>query len=253
MNKNSIIDFDSEYNTWFNSTYYHMLYEDRGYNEAKKFVHTILNHLKLDKNSKILDAACGKGRHSIEIEKLGYNVTGIDLSKNSINEAKKYENINLKFLIHDISIPLKSKFDAVFNLFTSFGYHNKKKDLDVLNAIEKNLKNDGIGVIDFFNIIKIKKDLIKEEVIIKNKIKFNIKRKIYNNSVSKSISFEDNYKKHLFNENVNALSLNNFIEYFSKTNLEIQQVFGSYELSKFEPNVSPRLIIIFKKKSQPNK
>ena len=71
MNKNSIIDFDSEYNTWFDSTYYHMLYEDRGYNEAKKFVHTILNHLKLDKNSKILDAACGKGRHSIEIEKLG--------------------------------------------------------------------------------------------------------------------------------------------------------------------------------------
>ena len=63
MNKNSTIDLDSEYNTWFDSTYYHILYEDRGYNEAKKFVHTILNHLKLDKNSKIFDAACGKGRH----------------------------------------------------------------------------------------------------------------------------------------------------------------------------------------------
>ena len=164
MSKKSILDSNKNYNNWFDSSYYHILYDNRDYNEAKEFVKTILNHLKLKKNSKILDAACGKGRHSIEIEKFGYNVTGIDLSKNSIREAKKNENKNLNFLIHDISIPMDEKYDAVFNLFTSFGYHDKKKDLDVLNAIEMNLKNNGIGIIDFFNIKKVKNELVENEI-----------------------------------------------------------------------------------------
>ena len=84
MNNKSNIDSDKKYNNWFDSKYYHILYDNRDNNEAKGFVETILKHLKLKKNSKILDAACGKGRHSVEIEKFGYNVTGIDLSKNSI-------------------------------------------------------------------------------------------------------------------------------------------------------------------------
>ena len=250
MSKKSIIDSNKDYNNWFDSSYYHILYDNRDYNEAKEFVKTILNHLKLKKNSKILDAACGKGRHSIEIEKFGYKVTGIDLSKNSIKEAKKNENKNLNFLIHDISVPMNEKYDAVFNLFTSFGYHDKKKDLDVLNAIEINLKNNGIGIIDFFNINRVKNELIEKEIIVKKDIKFNITRKVNKNYVSKNIIFEDNQTTYNYNESVNALSLKEFEEYFSKTNLEILEVFGDYNLKEFKTNVSPRLIILFQKRSE---
>ena len=250
MNKKTIIDSNKDYNNWFDSSYYHILYDNRDYNEAKEFVKTILNHLKLKKNSKILDAACGKGRHSIEIEKFGYKVTGIDLSKNSIREAKKNENKNLNFLIHDISVPMNEKYDAVFNLFTSFGYHDKKKDLDVLNAIEINLKNNGIGIIDFFNINRVKNELVKKEIIVKKDIKFNITRKVNKNYVSKNITFEDNQTSYKYNESVNALSLKEFEEYFSKTNLEILEVFGDYNLKEFKTNVSPRLIILFQKRSE---
>jgi len=250
MNKKTIIDSNKDYNNWFDSSYYHILYDNRDYNEAKEFVKTILNHLKLKKNSKILDAACGKGRHSIEIEKFGYKVTGIDLSKNSIKEAKKNENKNLNFLIHDISVPMNEKYDAVFNLFTSFGYHDKKKDLDVLNAIEINLKNNGIGIIDFFNINRVKNELVEKEIIVKKDIKFNITRKVNKNYVSKNITFEDNQTSYKYNESVNALSLKEFEEYFSKTNLEILEVFGDYNLKEFKTNVSPRLIILFQKRSE---
>ena len=249
MNKKTIIDSNKDYNNWFDSSYYHILYDNRDYNEAKEFVKTILNHLKLKKNSKILDAACGKGRHSIEIEKFGYNVTGIDLSKNSIREAKKNENKNLKFLIHDISVPMNEKYDAVFNLFTSFGYHDKKKDLDVLKAIEMNLKNNGTGIIDFFNINKVKNELVENEIIIKKDIKFNITRKANKHYVTKNIMFEANQKKYNYNESVNALSLKEFEEYFNKTNLEILEVFGDYNLKEFKTVTSPRLIILFQKKS----
>ena len=253
MNRITKLDLKKEYNQWFDSPFYHILYKNRDYNEAEEFIKNILKYLKLKKGSSILDAACGKGRHSIIIEKLGYNVLGIDLSKNSIKEAKKSENINLKFKIHDISVPLKKKFDAVFNLFTSFGYHSKKKDVEILNTLEKNIKNEGIGLIDFFNIDKIKKELIREENIKKDKIKFKIKRKVHNNQVIKNINFNFNSVEYNFTEKVNALKLSDFKKYFNKTNLIITEVFGDYQLNKFDSENSPRLIILFKKKSQPNK
>ena len=83
MNRITKLDLKKEYNQWFDSPFYHILYKNRDYNEAEKFIKNILKYLKLKKGSCILDAACGKGRHSIIIEKLGYNVLGIDLSKNS--------------------------------------------------------------------------------------------------------------------------------------------------------------------------
>ena len=99
MTTNKKLHLKNEYNTWFNSSYYHILYKNRDYKEAKEFVKTILKHLKLEKQSSILDAACGKGRHSIEMERLGYKVLGIDLSNNSINEAKKFKKKNTNLII----------------------------------------------------------------------------------------------------------------------------------------------------------
>ena len=249
MNKISLIDPKNEYNDWFNSPFYHKLYNNRDYSEAKKFISKLLNYLSLKKNSTILDAACGKGRHSIQLEKLGYNVTGIDLSENSINEAKNSENRNLKFLIHDISKPLNIKHDAVFNLFTSFGYsESKEKDVQILNSIKQNLKKNGTGVIDFFNIINIKKNLVPNDTVTKEWIEFKISRKIEDNMVVKNISFIDKDILYSFKEKVNALTLKDFKDYFNKTNLDLIKVFGDYNLKNYDPNLSERLIMIFKNK-----
>ena len=224
--------------------------KNRNHKEAKVFIKKLIKHINLSSSSKVLDAGCGKGRHSIEIEKLGHIVTGIDLSKNSIKFAKKFENTNLKFMVHDISKPLNSEFDVVLNLFTSFGYYERKKDLEILLSLEKNLKNNGTGVIDFFNLKNVKDNLIENEQVIIDNLKFNIKRKINKLSVTKEISFNDNNIDYKFKESVNTLSFEDFEKYFKKTNLEIIQIFGDYDLNEFVENKSPRLIIIFKKKSR---
>ncbi|MDC0355452.1 class I SAM-dependent methyltransferase, partial [Flavobacteriaceae bacterium] len=157
---------NTKYNNWFDSKYYHILYKNRNHKEAKVFIKKLLKHINLNSYSKVLDAGCGKGRHSIEIEKLGHKVTGIDLSNNSIKFAKKFENSNLKFKVHDISKPLNTEFDVVLNLFTSFGYYEREKDLEILLSLEKNLKDNGIGVIDFLNIKTVKVNLVKDEQVI---------------------------------------------------------------------------------------
>lgn len=243
---------NTKYNNWFDSKYYHILYKNRNHEEARKFINKIIEHLNLKPKSKVLDAGCGKGRHSIEIEKLGHIVTGIDLSKNSIKFAKQFENSNLNFLVHDISKPLNIEFNLVLNLFTSFGYYEKDKDLEILLSLEKNLDKNGTGVIDFFNIKNVKDNLVKKEQTTIENIKFKIKRKINKFSVIKEISFEDNSIDYKFKESVNTLSLLDFKNYFNQTNLEIIEIFGDYDLNNFNEMKSPRLIILFKKKSQPN-
>lgn len=243
---------NTKYNNWFDSKYYHILYKNRNHEEARKFINKIIEHLNLKPKSKVLDAGCGKGRHSIEIEKLGHIVTGIDLSKNSIKFAKQFENSNLNFLVHDISKPLNIEFNLVLNLFTSFGYYEKDKDLEILLSLEKNLDKNGTGVIDFFNIKNVKDNLVKKEQTTIENIKFKIKRKINKFSVIKEISFEDSSIDYKFKESVNTLSLLDFKNYFNQTNLEIIEIFGDYDLNNFNEMKSPRLIILFKKKSQPN-
>ena len=58
------------YTDWFNSPYYHILYKNRDDKEAQFFIDNLIKHLKIKKNSKILDVACGKGTHTIFIKKI---------------------------------------------------------------------------------------------------------------------------------------------------------------------------------------
>ncbi|MGB1309467.1 MAG: class I SAM-dependent methyltransferase, partial [Oceanihabitans sp.] len=87
--------------SWFDSPFYHILYKDRDYTEAQQFMDNLTQYLNLPEKGKILDLACGKGRHSIYLNKLGYQVTGVDLSENSIAHAKQFENESLHFKVHD--------------------------------------------------------------------------------------------------------------------------------------------------------
>src|SRR5690606_3293150 len=142
--------------SWFDTPYYHILYKDRDYEEAQLFMDNITGYLNLPEDAKILDLACGRGRHSIYLNKLGYDVTGADLSENSIKEASKHTNDKLHFVVHDMRDTCNEKYDAIFNLFTSFGYFESDDDnLTTLKAIHNSLTEYGFAVIDFMNVHKI--------------------------------------------------------------------------------------------------
>jgi 2-polyprenyl-3-methyl-5-hydroxy-6-metoxy-1,4-benzoquinol methylase len=85
------------FENWFDSEYYHLLYDNRNHEEADLFVSNLLAFLKLPKGAKVMDLACGKGRHSYFLNASGLDVLGVDLSSNSISEAKEMENESLHF------------------------------------------------------------------------------------------------------------------------------------------------------------
>jgi len=234
------------YAEWFNTKYYHILYKDRDYEEAQLFMQNLIDFLQLDPSSKILDLACGKGRHSIYLHQLGFQVTGTDLSKNSIAFAKKHEKPGLEFKVQDMCKPLSEEFDAVFNLFTSFGYFKEEtNNLNTLKAIKAELKPGGYGVIDFMNAKKVIRELVAEDTKTVNGIKFHQKRWVENNFIFKQIDFEDHGEHFSFTERVKALSLKDFKNYFDQAGIQLLNVFGDYHLQDFDEETSDRLILIF--------
>ena len=234
---------------WFDSDYYHILYKHRDYSEARNFIDNIVEYLDLKKGSKILDLACGIGRHSIYLEKIGFDVTGTDKSTNNIKKAKKSQNDKLKFIQMEMINDTNRKYDGIFNLFTSFGYVNHDYNLETIKNIERQLKDDGKVIIDFMNTLFVKNNLVIEETKVIDDLIFKIKRKSDGKHIYKEIKFNDQ-KDYFYQEKVMDLTLNDFENYLKRHNLKIIKTFGDYNLNEFDIENSERLVMVIKK-SQP--
>ena len=210
---------------WFNSDYYHILYKNRDKKEAEFFINNLIKKLKIKKKSKILDLACGVGRHSFYLNKKGMNVIGIDNSEKNIKKAKKFENKFLKFKKKEMTEDYGQEFDFIFNLFTSFGYINEKHNLNTFKSINNSLINHGILVIDYLNVFKLKEELVEKETKKIGNIIFNIKRSFKDNFIVKKIKIKDNNEIFYFEERVMELTKNDFQDYLKKFNFEILDVF----------------------------
>ena len=258
---------DQWFASWFDTPYYHILYRDRDYTEAGQFMQRLTQRLKLGKDAHIMDLACGRGRHSMFINKLGYRVTGVDLSDSSIAFAKaelrkttstssiNEENAELnpidasriEFHVHNMTVPYDQTFDAVFNLFTSFGYFDDAADnLKTIEAIKSNLKPGGYAVIDFMNAHYVIENLVKENSKTEEGITFHNSRRFENGFIYKDIKFRDNDHDYHFTERVSALTLEDFQGYFAAAGVELIDVYGNYQLEDYDQETSDRLIMIFR-------
>ena len=233
------------FSSWFNTPYYHLLYKDRDDTDARVFMQNITAFLKLKPSTHILDLACGKGRHSVFLNSLGYKVTGADLSENNILFANSFANNQLRFVKHDMRDPIINKYDAIFNLFTSFGYFvDEDEDIKVLKNIKNGLKEGGIAVVDFLNVYDAKKNLVRNEVKSIEGIDFFINRKIENGFIIKEIEFTIKGEHHSYFERVKYLDKEKFISYFKNAGLKVNHIFGDYNLSPFDKETSNRLIFV---------
>ena len=235
--------------SWFDTTFYHLLYKNRDHKEARLFMANLASFLKLKKNDRILDLACGKGRHSLFLNSLGFDVVGADLSKNSIDHANEFSNETLRFVQRDMRDPLNLKYDGIFNLFTSFGYfENDEEDLQVLTNIKNGLKDDtSVAVIDFLNVEKAIHNLVKKETIVRNDIIFNIERSFKNGFIIKKIEVVTCDKTYEYFERIKYLDLPKIKIYLGKVGLKLKHTFGDYDLQGFDSKNSNRLMLIISK------
>lgn len=238
------------YESWFGSPYYHILYQNRDVEEAREFVEKLIDYLQPISHSRMADIACGEGRYARQLAKRGFDVTGIDLSYESIKSAKKYEADNLHFMVHDMRFPFYiNYFDYAFNFFTSFGYFENPRDHDMAaKSFAKCLKSGGILVIDYLNRERAISTLVSNDTIERGNIEFHLSKKLENNHFVKHIRFYDEQgNAREFKESVAAFTLADFIAIFKKGGLSLINTFGDYQLNNYHPQDSPRMIMVFKK------
>jgi 2-polyprenyl-3-methyl-5-hydroxy-6-metoxy-1,4-benzoquinol methylase len=240
------------YKDWFNSPYYHQLYFKRDEKEAAAFIDKLINGLKPLPDARMLDVACGRGRHSIHLAAKGFDVTGIDLSEDSIKEALKHETENLHFYQHDMRLPFWiNYFDYAFNFFTSFGYFNTRREHDnSIRTIAQSLKQHGCFVLDYLNVHYAEDHLVHQSSKEIDGVNYIITKWFDETHFYKKIIVEDEelHEPLQYTEKVTKFSLGDFTEMFAYQGLQIQEVYGDYNFGNYDIRKSPRLIVIAKKK-----
>lgn len=238
------------FDKWFDSPYYHILYKNRDYNEAGAFIDKLVDYLAVKPHHKILDLACGKGRHSIYLNKKGFDVVGADLSEQSIAKASQYANDRLHFEVHDMREEFAhNEFDFILNLFTSFGYFETKAEHEqAIHSVAEAMKDHGVFVLDFLNPYTVINHLtpIEEKQI--EGINFHISKDVSDDDyILKDIRFTDEGEDYHFQEKVKALRRADFLEYFEKSGLKVIDIFGDYDLNSYLAEKSERMIFVVEK------
>ena len=236
---------------WFNTSYYHQLYFKRDDKEAAAFIDKLIDHLKPAPGKMMLDVACGRGRHSIQLAGKGFDVTGIDLSEDSILEALKNENEQLHFYQHDMRLPFWiNYFDYAFNFFTSFGYFKTQREHDnAIRTIAQSLKPKGVFVMDYLNVHYAEDNMLHQSEKEIDGITYFITKWYDETHFYKKIMIEDDALQEpmIFTEKVAKFSLGDFTDMFAYHDLQIKEVFGDYNFKNYSVKNSPRLIMIAEK------
>ncbi len=242
---------DKWFEDWFNSSYYHQLYAHRDEQEAANFINKLVAYLQPAVGARMLDVACGKGRHSMQLAAKGFDVTGIDLSSESIAEALKAANENLHFYEHDMRMPFAiNYFDIAFNFFTSFGYFKTQHEHDnAIGTIAKAIKLNGTFVLDYLNVKFSESSTVAQNITTIDTTTYTIDKWNDDLHFYKKITVSDSalLTPLSFTEKVRKFTLQDFETMFAKQHLKITKVFGDYNFGEYNEATSNRLIIICKK------
>ncbi|MBD0331767.1 MAG: methyltransferase domain-containing protein [Chitinophagaceae bacterium] len=243
------------YKDWFSSPFYHKLYFERDEDEAKSFIESILSYLKPSQNSRMIDVACGRGRHSKFLAAKGFDVTGIDLSFESISYAKQFEAENLHFYVHDMRLLFRvNYFDYAFNFFTSFGYFRTRREHnDAMRTIAGSLKPSGTLVFDYLNVHYAEEHLIADEIKTIDSTQYEIHRWHDGTHFYKRIIITDPSLQTPIEhtEKVAKFRLSDFTDMLSFQKMQVTQIFGDYQLNAYDVRKTPRIIIVAKKNITP--
>ena len=144
----------------------------------------------------------------------------------------------------------ETEFDAVFNLFTSFGYFETMDDnLKVLQAVHQVLKDQGSFVLDYLNPGSLGHVPSDINLKIIDGVEYQTRKSLTKTKILKDILIKEDGEELSFQESVQLIDIELFRGLFEKAGFEINEVFGDYGLEPFHPESSPRIIIVAQKQA----
>lgn len=229
---------------WFGTQHYALLYGHRDEQDARIWADLIVQRLALEPGLSVLDLACGSGRHAEWFVHAGMQVTGIDLSASCIRQAID-RVAQAEFVQQDMRVPFaQDRFDAVVCLFTSLGYSTDRADDQLaLNAVAQALKPNGRFVLDLFNGALVRKELVADEIIERQGVRFTIRRNLHGGDVVKHIIVDEGGIVKEYMERVHAWQVQEVQHMVNQAGLVVDDVTDGPDPSPFEAEVSKRIVV----------
>jgi len=239
---------------YFSEDYLKLYRHDEG--ESSREVSAVVRMLQLQKGQKVLDLACGFGRHSVILAQNGLNVTGYDLSDSFLKKASEIADslmVGLELKQGDMrEIPYVEEFDAVINMFTAFGFFDREEeDLKVLKGVHRALRPGGQFLMDVINREFALADINYRRWTVENSSYlleerffdyFNSRLDLSNRLILHSGEVKEaNYSIRLY-------TLTEMLDMFNKAGLVLTDVYGNFDGELYNAK-SPRMILVASKEA----
>src|SRR5436305_1103544 len=243
------------YETFFGDDYLRIYSPFLPAERTDKEVDNIISLLQLPPGSAILDLCCGYGRHAIPLAQHGYEMTGLDLSKKFLQLAQEdaeAKGVKIRWRCnHMKNIPFEEAFDAVINIFTSFGYlEDEEEDLQVLQQVHKALKPEGFFLLDTVLQTRVIRSFAPHSIIHYNDGLIVLEERRIDlptsrNEVQMTILFPDG-KRNEYKQSMRIYTLTELIHMLTAAGLQTQAYYGGLDGSSLTMD-SRRLVIVSQK------
>ncbi|MHC4938197.1 MAG: class I SAM-dependent methyltransferase [Planctomycetota bacterium] len=218
------------------------LYYHRDDKAAKGEAEFAVKALGLPENARILDIACGGGRHARAMQELGYDVVCLDLSEELLAGVGGLPRVRADMR----ALPFDTSFDAATSFFTSFGYFDEEGNRAVLRTAAEALRPNGAYLLDFLNATLVSNSLVPESEEERGGQTYRITRRIEDGRVMKNVRIEGGDEVVEYTESVRLYLHNEIIAMMAEAGLSAVASYGDFDGRDFTTD-APRCIVVAKK------
>ncbi|MDT8325058.1 MAG: class I SAM-dependent methyltransferase, partial [Bacteroidota bacterium] len=229
----------SWYKQWFADELYMELYAHRDTGEARQAIDLFERVAEPVRGRRVLDLACGTGRHAFELARRGAYVIAADLSPTLLAAARRRTRRHARQLLlarADMRrLPVAdASLDAVLQLFTAFGYFGEDaENARVIGGVRRCLRVGGHYLLDYLNAAQVRATLVPRSTQIVNGIDVVQERRLTDTRVEKRIRIRSEKGERVFEESVRLFTLDEFHRMFRENGFVLDQVAGDYDGAPF--------------------
>ena len=241
------------YTEFFNEDYLKIYSERLSHDATERETAFVVDSLGLGKDARVLDLACGHGRHAIALAQRGMVVTGQDLNEDYLRRAREgasREGVEIETVHSDMrDIPFSDEFDAVINMFTAFGYFDSEdEDLRVLKSVVNSLKSGGKLLVDTINREWVLANYVQNDWRTDDAGNTFLEHREFDlvtgrNHVTFSIVTADGTRRESPGHDVRLYTLTELVRLFDAAGLSVSATYGDYDGSPYAIN-TPRMIVV---------